>query len=112
MSTIPGPNDATYLAVAEQLRRRAVAREKARRTEPVIEVYVCPTEGCGNYYGSSSMGRLEDAVNLGAIGSDYAGQATSRRDRCPTCGAARVRRYARLVPADEVAAARRLANGA
>lgn len=71
-------------------------------SKDVVTIYVCLTDGCGNYYGSSSMGNLEKQENIGAVGSGQAGQVTGHRNKCPTCGKPRVRRFARLVPQHEV----------
>jgi hypothetical protein len=68
----------------------------------IVRVYVCYTEGCGNYYGSSTMGKLEEQENIGATGSGTPGKVTSRRDKCPNCGAPRQERLARLIPPEEV----------
>jgi hypothetical protein len=61
--------------------------------DEVIEVYVC---NCGSYYGSSSMGKLEEQGN-----TDLKGEVTFTRDRCPDCEGKRQKRYARLIPKDE-----------
>lgn len=41
---------------------------------PQIHVYVCPTEGCGNYYGTSSMPDLD---------KEYTGPKTEDRHQVP-----------------------------
>jgi hypothetical protein len=71
--------------------------------EEVIEVYVCPA--CGNYYGASGMGNLAEMANIAPVGHKQAGGIVSYRDQCPHCDAPKVRRqrrYARLVPDEEV----------
>lgn len=112
MAEIPSPADPDYYKTSERLRRNGHEREHRDRPEPVIRVYVCPTEGCGNYYGSSSMGHLEAEANIGTTGSDSPGEVVSYRNECPACGAPRKLRYARLVPEDEVTAAERVARKA
>ncbi len=72
-----------------------------------IVVYVC---SCGNYYGSSSMGSLENAPNIAPVGTPDAGKIRSFRSTCPSCGGQRVKRYAHLVPEEEVAEAKRTAG--
>ena len=42
-----------------------------------VTVWICPTEGCGNYYASSSAGDLAQAWNI-----DAKGQRTFPRSRC------------------------------
>jgi predicted RNA-binding Zn-ribbon protein involved in translation (DUF1610 family) len=64
----------------------------------VICIYICPK--CGNYYGASGMGKLEDQANR-----DLKNDITHYRDRCPDCGETRTRRFARLIPEDEVSRA-------
>lgn len=44
-----------------------------------VLLYICPTEGCGNYYGSSAMGNMEN------IQTDSHMRATFPRKRCPDC---------------------------
>lgn len=42
-------------------------------------IYVCPTEGCGNYYGSTNMADME------TVQTDKHMQPTFPRKRCPDC---------------------------
>jgi hypothetical protein len=46
----------------------------------ILEIWVCPTEGCGNYYGSAHAGDLDTLWNF-----DAKGQKTFHRSRCPDC---------------------------
>lgn len=48
-----------------------------------IEVWVCPT--CGNYFGSSSTGDLNQKV-----ATKSKGEISFPRTRCPDCGDTRV----------------------
>ena len=45
-----------------------------------IAVYVCPTEGCGNYFGASGMGDMESQQT-----DVHLQQETFPRKRCPDC---------------------------
>lgn len=67
----------------------------------VIRVYVCPSETCDNYYGSSSMGKLEEQWN-----KDIKSQHTTKRSQCPVCKSEREERFAKIIPASEVAEVR------
>jgi hypothetical protein len=42
-------------------------------------VWVCPTEGCGNYFASSSVG------DLAAWNTTASGVKRFQRSRCPVC---------------------------
>ena len=56
-----------------------------------IKVWVCPTAGCGNYYGSSSERDLSKEVtgHRGMNGERWPDRGHSRA-QCPDCGAERV----------------------
>jgi DNA-directed RNA polymerase subunit RPC12/RpoP len=69
-------------------------------TEPVIRVYYCGK--CGSYFGSSSMGNLENQTNETHIGP-LENRNRGSRSRCPYCGTNRTERYARLIPVEDVA---------
>lgn len=73
--------------------------------ERIVTLYVCPSKDCGNYYGSSSMGALDEQINYGHSSSAHAGERISSRAKCPSCGAERELRYAKLVPKEDVAEA-------
>ena len=60
----------------------------------IIAIYICPK--CGNYYGTSSMGKLEEIPN-----TNLKNEITSYRNQCPNCKTPRVRMYARLINQDE-----------
>jgi hypothetical protein len=45
-----------------------------------VTLWMCPTEGCGNYFASSHAGDLTEAWNL-----DQYGRRTFKRSRCPDC---------------------------
>jgi hypothetical protein len=60
----------------------------------VIRVYVCK---CGNYYGASNMGKLQEDWN-----TDLKGERTTLRSTCPDCGSQRQERWAWLIPQDHV----------
>lgn len=52
-----------------------------------IIVYVCPTPGCGNYFGSSNSGDLSTQV-VAQKGANYEPRDPSRwhaRSACPDC---------------------------
>jgi hypothetical protein len=68
----------------------------------IIVVYACPSPKCENYYGSSSMGKLEEIPN-----TDLKNEITFYRNRCPNCGIPREHRYAKLISQDEAAEALR-----
>jgi hypothetical protein len=53
----------------------------ASRDTVQVAVWVCPTPGCGNWYGSSSAGDLARAETRAPNG----GPVTSTRDECPSC---------------------------
>jgi hypothetical protein len=67
----------------------------ASRDTVQVAVWVCPTPGCGNWYGSSSAGDLARAENRAPNG----GPVTSTRDECPDCKVRgkRVRRVRHMV---------------
>ena len=44
-----------------------------------VTVWVCPTFGCGNYFGSESAGDLRESMTGLHGGPQYA------RSRCPSC---------------------------
>lgn len=44
-----------------------------------VTVWVCPTYGCGNYFGSESAGDLRKAMTRTHGGAEYP------RSRCPLC---------------------------
>lgn len=67
------------------------------QVDGVVKLYVCSTKDCGNYYGSSSMGKLHEEWN-----TDIKGERTTKRSRCPQCGGERVERWAWLIPQDHV----------
>lgn len=69
----------------------------------IIRVYVCPNPDCNNYYGTSSMGKLENEPNIAPPESNKAGEVVSYRNKCPDCGENRIERYAKLIDADDVA---------
>ena len=52
-----------------------------------VTIYVCPTPGCGNYYGSSVASRLEDfPVGLRDINFEPKPEEQHRtRATCPDC---------------------------
>lgn len=84
------------------------SRSHRRNRRNVIEtlvVYVCPNPQCSNYYGSSSMGRLEKQWNRA-----LKGEKTHKRSQCPNCKSERIRRYARLIPTEEVSDALKAAQ--
>ncbi len=68
--------------------------------DKVIRVYVCPN--CKNYYGSSGMGKLEEQPNIVRNSETGAREVIGDRTTCPSCGAKRVARYARLISVEEV----------
>jgi hypothetical protein len=70
--------------------------------EPIITVYYC---SCGNYYGSSTMGELHKMAVMAPSSSEDAGQVRHMRSKCPRCGKNRIKRFARLIPVSDVAAA-------
>lgn len=45
----------------------------------IVTVYVCPTDGCGDYYGSAMMGDME------TVQMDKHSKPTFPRKRCPQC---------------------------
>lgn len=54
-----------------------------------IRVYVCPTEGCGSYYGSSGMGELDEKI-VGQYGQNFERRPVEMhhsRAQCPECRA-------------------------
>lgn len=104
MSDIPNPSDPAYGQTSEMLRRNGDLQKKESKPESVVRLYVC---ACGNYYGSSSMGKLQDKPNIAPTGSTDAGKIRSYRSRCPDCGLERVERYARLIPKSDVAEVKR-----
>lgn len=51
-----------------------------------ISIYVCPTDGCTNYYGSSSMGDMSEVVaKVGANFEPRGPSAWHARAACPDC---------------------------
>lgn len=62
----------------------------------IVTIWICPTEGCGNYFASSGAGDLTQAWNL-----DQHGKRTFKRSRCPACHVrgVDVDRVAHLIPA-------------
>lgn len=57
--------------------------------EKKVEVWVCPTDDCGNYYGASSAGRLDRYVT-GDRGPNFERKGPGHpRSQCPDCGADR-----------------------
>lgn len=66
-----------------------------------VVVYVCLTPDCGNYHGSSAMGRLELEKVMAPMHAKDAGQFRHMRSRCPSCGAERQRRWAKIMGVDE-----------
>lgn len=76
--------------------------------DTIIVVYVCENfQKCGGYYGSSSMPPLEKEAVIAPVTAKDAGQIRHMRSQCPICGGNRIRRYARLVPQEEVSEAER-----
>jgi hypothetical protein len=45
-----------------------------------VTLWICPSFGCGNYFGSSSAGDLDAEFNTTARG-----EPTFPRSRCPIC---------------------------
>lgn len=45
----------------------------------IVTIYVCPTEDCKNYYGSSRMGDMDK------IQTNHHMKPTFARKRCPEC---------------------------
>lgn len=56
-----------------------------------MRLYICPTPGCGNYFGSSSMPNLATSQNHAHApwSASNAGEyrAVGTRDECPDCKA-------------------------
>lgn len=73
----------------------------------LVGFYLCPTPGCGNYYGSSSMVDLSKEVALGRpedhVPANNPGRiARHTRAECPDCRA-RGQRVERVLVATHVA---------
>lgn len=72
-----------------------------------VEVYVCPMPGCPDYFGSTSMPKLEEVMNLKSDMTHTASynpakadeDVTHSRSECPTCrrGGKQVERVRRAV---------------
>lgn len=65
------------------------------KTVPVT-LYICPTMGCDNYYGSSSMPDLEKAITSCThiethVGGEVRRNLSHSRAQCPDCKAQRVK---------------------
>lgn len=72
-------------AQEEKKAERNAAKLKGKR----IAVYVCPTEGCPDYFGSGGMPVLEDAV-VGQSTANFEPRPKAEwhsRASCPTCRA-------------------------
>lgn len=77
---------------------RAVGKNEASGPQDgVVVIWVCPN--CGNYVGSTMM----SGVNLNdQMAHDIFGKETHPRSQCPNCKSTRIKRFARLIPQDEV----------
>lgn len=62
-----------------------------KETRKVVRVYVCPTPGCGNYYGSSGMPDLSQEFSgpkvedKAAYERSHGSQYRCSRAECPDC---------------------------
>ena len=102
---IPNPDSQAYTKTSEAL-ARDLKREREQNVimAKIVALYVCPA--CGSYYGSSNMGILESQENTSSIGP-IEDRGRGFRDECPDCKSKgktvkRIKRYARLIPIEEV----------
>lgn len=93
------------IAASDRIREENAARERLegvtsapprRRKGKTVAVYVCPIEGCPDYYGSFNMPKLDDQI-VGQRGQNFEVRPESEwhsRAECPTCraGGAKVER--------------------
>jgi hypothetical protein len=99
------PVTAADIAASDQIAAENAAKEKRdnagvvprRRKGKTVAVYVCPTEGCPDYYGAAGMPDLVQSWNHRSdlthkVGDDPSGNPesmrTHTRSECPTCRAA------------------------
>jgi hypothetical protein len=91
------PVTAADLAASERIQAENDAKEKRegghvpRRQQggKRVAVYVCPTPGCPDYYGTGGMPALEERI-VGQRGQNFEPRPESQwhsRAECPTCRA-------------------------
>lgn len=92
------PVNPADIAASDRIREENEARERLeantatpprRRKGKTVAVYVCPTEGCPDYYGSFNQPALEDRI-VGQRGQNFEVRPESEwhsRAQCPTCRA-------------------------